>query len=62
MPSDLVLLVVLARLCAGAEGTGGSNQASTRMFTKDDYAELATDPNSFKGASVDIEGRLLKQP
>jgi hypothetical protein len=29
---------------------------------KSNYAELATDPNSFRGASVNIEGRVLRNP
>ena len=40
---------------AGTEGPGAE-----RTFTSDDYAELASDPNSFRGASVDVTGRVLR--
>jgi hypothetical protein len=55
----IVVLLILIRGCG--DGGGGSNKASGKTFTKDNYAELATDPASFKGASVDVEGKLLNK-
>ncbi len=59
---SVLLLVVI--FIVGVLGTGGgsSEKASGRSFNKDNYAELATDPDSFKGANVSIEGDLLKSP
>jgi Phage integrase family/zinc-ribbon domain len=56
----ILLLLIVVRVVAGGRGT--AKQASGKTFTKDNYAELATDPGSFKGASVDVVGRLLKNP
>jgi hypothetical protein len=56
----IVLLLMVARVVSGGGGT--AKQASGKTFTKDNYAELATDPGSFKGASVDVVGRVLKNP
>ena len=60
----LIVLIILARLVGGGGGgsTEGSKQASARTFTSENYAELATDPGSFRGASVNVEGRLLRNP
>jgi hypothetical protein len=56
----VVILVLIVARALGGEGT--SKQASGRTFTKANYAELATDPASFRGASVDVEGKLLGNP
>jgi hypothetical protein len=56
----IVVVLVLGRACGG--GTSSSNPGAGQTFTSDNYAELATDPDSFKGASVDVEGKLLKNP
>lgn len=56
-----VLLVACAAMLSGGGGSG-SKQASGRTFTSEDYAELATDPGSFRGASVDVSGRVFRNP
>lgn len=59
----LVLLFVLLIACSAIiAGGGGGNPGSGRTFTKDDYAELSTDPDAFRGASVDVVGRVLRNP
>ena len=56
------IVLILVRLGSGGGSTEGSKQASARTFTSENYAELATDPGSFRGASVNVEGRLLRNP
>jgi hypothetical protein len=56
-----VLLVACAVMLSGGGG-GGSKQASGITFTSANYAELATDPGSFRGASVDVSGRVFRNP
>ena len=59
----LMLILIVGGVVAGAFGGGGTaKKASGRTFTKANYAELATDPASFRGASVDVEGKLLGNP
>jgi hypothetical protein len=57
-----LILIVLFLGAVLDVGDGSSEKASGRTFNKGNYAELATDPNSFKGANVSIEGGLLKSP
>lgn len=60
---------------AGGEGGGGEGQgggeaaseglgfgASRQKFTNNNYAELFSDPNAYKGATVDVTGQLLERP
>lgn len=54
----VVLLLILLIALVTARGT----KAPQKAFTYDNYAELATDPDSFKGSTVDIEGEVLKNP
>lgn len=60
----LVILIVLVALASGGGGEDGSTggPGAGQTFTSENYAELATDPGSFRGASVDIEGRVLRNP
>ena len=63
--STIIVIVLIAR--AGGDGGGGSNASGDgpgagQNFTIDNYAELATDPRSFRGATVDVTGRLLANP
>ncbi len=63
--ATLIVLILLAR--AGGDGGGGSNASGEgpgtgQANTIDNYAELATDMRSFKGATVDVTGRLLVNP
>jgi hypothetical protein len=43
-----------------AAGNAGNETMET--FTKENYAELYSDPRAHKGASVDITGQLLERP
>lgn len=55
----VLAIVILAMLFGSSEP---SPEVAARTFTDSDYAELATDPAAFEGASVNVEGELLGSP
>ena len=73
-----VLIIAVVALGSGGSGSGGgggkaSNDAgknnaasggpgSGAVFNKDNYPKLVSDPDSQKGASVDVTGQLLDNP
>jgi hypothetical protein len=61
----VVTLVLPASALAGCGGAGpssGTSGTSYPVFTRDNWGELATDPDGFKGARVDIVGSVLGEP
>jgi len=60
--SMLALVLPVLAGCGGEESSSGTSAASGQTFTRDNWAELAADPDSFKGARVDIVGAVLGEP
>jgi hypothetical protein len=64
----VILVAVLALVASAPAGCGGegsssdTSAASDLVFTRDNWADLAADPDSFKGARVDIVGAVLGEP
>jgi hypothetical protein len=58
----IAFAVLAAILITIVAAVGGTKKASKQSFTKTNYAELATNPNSFKGAQVNIVGRIFRNP
>jgi hypothetical protein len=54
----LILGVLLSVSAVGGNSTAHSDET----FTKENYAQLDSEPAKHKGANVDITGRLLKNP
>ena len=48
--------------CGDDESSSDAAAASEQTFTRDNWAELATDPDAFEGAGVDIVGQVLGEP
>lgn len=58
----LVLSVLMLTSCGGSSSSSNASAAFDQTFTRDNWAELAADPDSFKGARVDIVGAVLGEP
>ena len=60
--STIIVIVLIANAGDGGGGSSanGEGPGAGQSFTSENYAELATDPSSFKGASVDVTGRVLR--
>jgi hypothetical protein len=58
----LVAVATLALLASALVACGGTSGTSHPVFTRDNWGELATDPDGFKGARVDIVGSVLGEP
>ncbi len=62
----IVLVLVLSACvlagCGGEESASDTSAASGKTFTRDNWAELAAAPDSFKDARVDIVGAVFGEP
>ena len=48
--------------CGGSESSSDAAAATEQTFTRDNWAELAADPDAFEGAGVDIVGQVMGEP
>ncbi len=55
-------LAVLGAMSGPPDVADIKGSGSGRTFNNDEYAELATDPDAFRGASVDVVGRVFRNP
>ena len=58
----LVLSVLVLASCDGAGSSSNASTASRQTFTRDNWAELAANPDAFKGARVNVIGGVLGEP
>lgn len=66
MKRTLLFCFVLAFVAVIVAGCGGENTATNqndqKKFTKENWSELDTNPDNFKGAAVDVVGKIFLVP
>lgn len=55
-------IAALALLPVAATAAALANAAKPRTFTREDFGVLVANPNSYKGARVDISGKIFAPP
>ncbi|MCL5289784.1 MAG: hypothetical protein M1489_01900, partial [Firmicutes bacterium] len=60
--SAILFILILSSAGCGSPGIPAGNNQSRMTFTRENWAELDTSPNKFKGAFVDIGGKVFTAP